>query len=73
MTSLCRKSAGRGTWHLIDATDVMVVQQRERLDLEYIRHWGREHGSETRLDKLLADQPRGGDFWSEPVRLPDGD
>ena len=40
---------------LIDATDVLVVQQPERLDLGYIRHWCREHGSEARLESILSE------------------
>ncbi|CAN5440835.1 hypothetical protein BH23VER1_BH23VER1_22080 [soil metagenome] len=38
---------------LIDATDVVVVQQPANLDLEYMRRWCRVHGSEQRLDEIL--------------------
>jgi len=40
---------------LIDALDVVVVQQPENLDLEYIRHWCRKHGCEQRLDFILSE------------------
>lgn len=40
---------------LIDATDVLVVQDPENLDIEYIRRWCREHGSESRLESMLEE------------------
>jgi hypothetical protein len=40
---------------LIDALDVVVVQQPENLDLKYIRHWCHEHGCEERLDAILHE------------------
>ena len=39
---------------LMDATDVLVVQGLENLDIEYIRRWCRDHGSEVRLDLMLG-------------------
>lgn len=39
---------------LMDATDVLVVQDPENLDVEYIRRWCREHGIESRLDSMLG-------------------
>lgn len=40
---------------LIDATDVLVVQQPKNLDLDYVRRWCREHGNEERLDAILRE------------------
>lgn len=41
----------------IDAEDVLVVQEPANLDMEYIRKWCREHGSEGRLDEILTKLP----------------
>ncbi len=40
---------------LIDARDVLAVMSPDKLDMPYIRRWAKEHGSEPRLDQLLAD------------------
>ncbi|MCP5538136.1 MAG: hypothetical protein H7A51_18130 [Akkermansiaceae bacterium] len=40
---------------LMDATDLLAVQSPENLDVEYIRRWCREHGSEDRLNTLLEE------------------
>jgi glycyl-tRNA synthetase alpha subunit len=43
---------------LIDARDVIIVQEPKNLDMEYIRNWCRQHGSEGRLDETLAKVPK---------------
>lgn len=42
---------------LEDARDVLAVQGTETLDMPYIRRWCAEHGTETRLDDILASIP----------------
>jgi hypothetical protein len=38
---------------LMDVRDVLIVQGVENLDMEEIRSWCQDHGSEGRLDKIL--------------------
>ena len=42
---------------LVDAGDVLAVQGTASLDMDYVRRWCREHGSEKRLDAILAKLP----------------
>ena len=42
---------------LLDALDVIIVQQLANLDMDYIRHWCREHGTEGRLVDALERIP----------------
>jgi hypothetical protein len=42
---------------LDDARDVLLVQGSDSLDMGYVRRWCREHGSEERLDEILAKLP----------------
>jgi len=37
-----------------DALDVLIVQEPQHLDMEYVRRWCKEHHSEDRLDDALA-------------------
>ena len=39
---------------LADALDVLIVQEPENLDMEYVRHWCQIHGAAGRLDDALA-------------------
>lgn len=43
---------------VIDAADVLAVQGAESLDMDYVRNWCRLHGSEVRLDEILANMPK---------------
>ena len=43
---------------LLDARDVLIVQEPENLDMDYIRKWCVEHGSKGRLDETLAKVPK---------------
>ena len=42
---------------LIDAEDVLVVQEPSKLDIDYIQRWCLKHGSETRFQEMLAKLP----------------
>ena len=42
---------------LSDALDVLIVQEPKNLDMDYVRHWCSEHGSESRLGDALAKIP----------------
>ena len=42
---------------LSDALDVLIVQEPKNLDMDYVRHWCCEHGSESRLGDALAKIP----------------
>ena len=42
---------------LSDALDVLIVQEPKKLDMDYVRHWCCEHGSESRLGDALAKIP----------------
>lgn len=42
---------------LLDALDVIIVQQPENLDMDYIRRWCREHATEGRLADALERIP----------------
>jgi hypothetical protein len=42
---------------LDDARDVLAIQGTENLDMNYVRHWCREHGTEGRLEETLERVP----------------
>jgi len=42
---------------LDDARDVLAIQGTENLDMDYVRHWCREHGTIDRLEETLARVP----------------
>ena len=42
---------------LDDARDILAIQGTENLDMNYVRHWCREHGTEGRLEETLERVP----------------
>ncbi|MEM7384207.1 MAG: hypothetical protein AAF514_04620 [Verrucomicrobiota bacterium] len=42
---------------LVDARDLLAVQQPENLDMDYFRKWCVAYGHEERLDEALARLP----------------
>jgi len=42
---------------LADALDILIVQEPQKLDMDYVSHWCKEHGTEERLSDALARIP----------------
>ncbi len=43
---------------LDDARDVLAIQGLQGLDMDYVNHWCKEHGTEERLSDALARIPK---------------